>query len=211
MYRSIYTELWTDPDIKSLSVQERYVFLYLITSPHSHLSGLYYLPKSVIQLETGLTASGFEPPWKGLLESKKVYYEDKLEQVWVVNMLEYQGKGRNIEKGVASHLRTLHNSSLIPQFLSRYPAILPFYQQPSPKGVRTLIEGESSSTYPDPDTDPVTVPDSDSGKKQNALLEKSEKLAAAPALSKRIRPRSGTDLRKLEVLEAADKWFPPIP
>ena len=71
MYRTICCELWTDPKVQSLSVPSTYLFLYLITNTHSHLSGLYYLPIPVMQLETRL-GRGTDGALKGLLAVRRV-------------------------------------------------------------------------------------------------------------------------------------------
>lgn len=123
MYRTIQAEFWTDPKVRGLSRDGKLLFLYFITNPHAHLSGLYYLPIVTILHETGLDRRGFEGASKGLLDSQLVLHDPKFEQWWVVNMFPYQGKGSNTEKGVAAHLVTLHYSSLIEPFLTRYPSI----------------------------------------------------------------------------------------
>ena len=125
MYRTICCELWTDPKVQSLSVPSTYLFLYLITNTHSHLSGLYYLPIPVMQLETRL-GRGTEGALKGLLASQLVEYEATYQQVWVVNMFKFQGRGQKTERGVAYYFHGLHATPLIARFLARYPQIVPY-------------------------------------------------------------------------------------
>jgi len=125
MYRTICCELWTDPKVQSLSVPSTYLFLYLITNTHSHLSGLYYLPIPVMQLETRL-GRGTEGALKGLLASQLVEYEATYQQVWVVNMFKFQGRGQKTERGVAYYFHGLHATPLIARFLAHYPQIVPY-------------------------------------------------------------------------------------
>lgn len=141
MYRTICTELWSDPKVRTLSTSAKLLFLYYITNPHSHYSGLYYQPHLLTQHETGIR-TGFEGVSKALQMVDLVQFESQFEQIWVVKMYSYQGRGRNMDKGVAQHLTTLHNSSLITQFLDQYPTVrtywngTPFeppYQPPSSK------------------------------------------------------------------------------
>ena len=122
MYRTICCELWTDDKVQALSAHEKLLFLYLITNPHSHMSGIYYLPTVFMQHEVNL-GRGFDGAWMGLLKSELVDADEKRSQVWVVNMLPYQAKGNKSEKGVASHLNTLHASPLVERFLVKYPQI----------------------------------------------------------------------------------------
>lgn len=164
MYRTICCELWTDPKVKALSASEKLLFLYLITNPHSHMSGIYYLPTAFMQHEVGL-GRGFDGAWMGLLKSELVEAHPALSQVWVVNMLPYQAKGNKSEKGVASHLNTLHASPLLERFLLRYPQIAQYL---SADFIRCPIDTPSNtpliphSKLPSPVPDPVSDSSSDS-------------------------------------------------
>ena len=51
-YKAIHDTFWTDPDTKNLKPNDKLVFLYLITNSHTHYSGIYYLPKVLIKIET---------------------------------------------------------------------------------------------------------------------------------------------------------------
>lgn len=153
MYRTICCELWTDEKVQALSAHEKLLFLYLITNPHSHMSGIYYLPKAFIQHELNL-GRGFDGVWMGLLQSGLIDADEKRSQVWVKNMLPYQARGHKAEKGVASHLYTLHSSPLLERFLAQYPQIVQYL---SPDFIRcpidTLSIPHGSSPYPVPDSD----------------------------------------------------------
>lgn len=160
MYRTICCEFWTDPKVRALTPHQKLIFLYLITNPHSHLSGIYYMPRPFIEHEVGLNG-GFAQEWAGLLASGLIEYDERLSQVWVVQMLPYQARGQNADKGVANHLGTLHNSPLVERFLLRYPHIAPFLPKRTVAiPLLTPLEppSEGVGTFPSP----VSVPDSDS-------------------------------------------------
>ena len=125
MYRTICCELWTDPKVKALSVHAKLLFLYCITNTHSHLSGLYYLPIPIMQHETQL-GRGMDGALQGLITARLIDYEPTYEQVWVVNMFKFQGRGQKTERGVAYYLHGLHATPLIARFLLRYPQIVPY-------------------------------------------------------------------------------------
>ncbi|MFQ6105413.1 MAG: hypothetical protein ACE5OP_14155 [Candidatus Glassbacteria bacterium] len=54
-YKILSEDFWTDPEVQQLKPEERYLFLYLITNPNSHFSGIYYLPIPFMVSETGLS------------------------------------------------------------------------------------------------------------------------------------------------------------
>src|SRR4030066_34768 len=54
-YKNIHEKFWTDIALRRLSIEGKYLFFYLITNPHAHLSGIYYIPDNIISTETGLS------------------------------------------------------------------------------------------------------------------------------------------------------------
>ncbi len=129
VYRSIETSLWSDPRIRGLKFQGRYLFLYLITNTHTHVGGIYYLPRMAIALETGLSDKVSQTALDTLSGANLAHYDDDHQVVWVVNMFRYQGRGEKNAIAVANHLRTLHASPLIDDFLDRYPHVQRFIKR----------------------------------------------------------------------------------
>src|SRR4030065_117717 len=54
-YKNIHEKFWTDIALRRLSIEDKYLFFYLIASAHAHLSGIYYIPDNIISTETGLS------------------------------------------------------------------------------------------------------------------------------------------------------------
>lgn len=120
MYRTIDAAFWTDPKVRQLTPQAKLIFLYLVTNPHGHLSGIYYLPAEVVAKETGYhvdTLSG----WYLELISKEIIMVDAENDVfWVKNMLRHQGKGKKVLASAINQLKNLHNSPLVDNFREYY-------------------------------------------------------------------------------------------
>ena len=142
-YKTIDETFWTDPDVKKkLTPLEKLFFLYLISNPHSHYSGIYYLPKSFIVDETGITLAVINKTLEKY--PKMAQYDPEKEIIWVVNMAKHQikqGNRDNLIKGIGAHLNTLHKSILIKGFLNHY----------EPLGIAYTIPSEW-------DTQPITQP-----------------------------------------------------
>ncbi len=141
MYRTIDASFWTDPDIRTLSGTERYLFLYFVSNPHAHVSGIYYLPRVMIEHETGLKGKALEKGIETLSKRFFVWYDPPNEVVFVRSMFRYQGRGKNHDQSAAKQLNNLHKSSLVSKFLSIYPEISELLDKN--KGVRRGIEGGS--------------------------------------------------------------------
>src|SRR5437773_1856864 len=117
MYRMIDVSLWTDPKLHKLSANERYVFVYLITNPHSHVSGIYYLAEPTASFELGLSETEFSHCLDGLAQADLVAFDTETHVVWVKNMLRYQSWNPSCDSSSARHLKNLHKSFLINSFL----------------------------------------------------------------------------------------------
>ncbi len=93
MYRTIDTAFWTDPKVRLLPTLGRTLLLYFITNPHTHVSGIYYLPKHVIAHETGISDRALDTLSDTLSSAGFCAFDPARELVWVKNMMRYQGKG----------------------------------------------------------------------------------------------------------------------
>lgn len=123
MYRSIDAKFWTDPKIRGLSPAHKLLFLYCITNSHSHVSGIYYMPKVLMQHETGLSSTEVERGIDTLSRDYLCLYDSTTEVLWVRHMLRYQHHGEKIRLAVASQLESLHKCPLIKAFLTEYADI----------------------------------------------------------------------------------------
>lgn len=135
-YAKVSPQLWTGdlgmalqgrPELQSLAV-------YLITSPHAHMSGLYRLPLSYIAADLGCDRT----PLKGWLEELErlgfCRYDFDQQRVWVVEMLRHEidtktgpklGQKDNRTKALQRGLKASKNSVLAREFFDHYRDALP--------------------------------------------------------------------------------------
>lgn len=123
MYRTIEATLWIDGKVAPLSSLARYLFVYLITSPHSHLSGLYYLSDAAILRETRIPARNLPAAWRELEGAGLALRDGEREVVFVRRMLRYQGKGPRVMTSCARQVETLADSPLSKEFVETYPDV----------------------------------------------------------------------------------------
>ena len=142
------TSFWTDPKVRALPTKAKLLFTYLITSPNSHVSGIYYLPTTAISYETGLTKEEVDEMLLSLTDSDLALYDRDTNTVWIKNMLRHQGRGQKIIQAVEYQLASLHNSNLIKSFLEYYQEFKIGYKYP----FDTLSKGGAvlSSPVPSP-------------------------------------------------------------
>jgi uncharacterized phage protein (TIGR02220 family) len=71
---------------KKLGCHAQLVAIYLLTSPHANMIGVYYLPVNFIAHETGMTMEEASKGLRGLIETQFCSYDDHSEFVWVHDM-----------------------------------------------------------------------------------------------------------------------------
>lgn len=144
MYRVIDGAFWTDPRVRKLAGSGKLLFLYLITNTHTHVSGIYYLPRIVIAHETGIPADRLDTLCDTLSGAGLVRFDAENEIVWVVNMFRYQGKGEKNTIAASQHLKSLHESPLCQQFASSYPEVTKIKNGYKPHRVRIPYPAQGS-------------------------------------------------------------------
>lgn len=135
----------THRKLREAGAEALVVSLYLLTSPHSHMIGLYYLPLIYIAHETGL---GMEGALKGLQRAESAgfcYYDTETEMVWIPGMAHDQ-IGRDLKqtdkqcKGVQNAYRLLPENPYLSMFFDMYKGDYHLVQR---RGSNQEIEGKS--------------------------------------------------------------------
>ena len=124
MYRTIAASFWTDPKVQKLSAGTKLLFLYLITNPHTHVSGIYYLNMSYVTADLNISANTLSASLDTLSKTGICAVDTENSVVWVKKMMRYQGHGDKANRSAAAHvMEDLHHSPLITDFLEACPAV----------------------------------------------------------------------------------------
>lgn len=161
---------WTDPKIRRLSPEGKLLFLYLLSNPHRHYSGIYYLPTGLIPIETGLKGDTVKKELSALTDSKILLYDAETETIFIRKMFRYQagwGDGLRLTDkqkiGAVNHLKSLHQTCLIDNFLKEYSNLNLKFETPSKphrNPTRRQSQSQSQSQYKrlkDLSTEPLTT------------------------------------------------------
>lgn len=95
-YSKISPAFWTGQtgrQIKAGGAEAIIVSLYLLTSPHANMLGLYYCPIAYICNDTGLGPQGARKGLDRAIEAHLCAYDALSEVVWVYEMAHYQVDG----------------------------------------------------------------------------------------------------------------------
>lgn len=91
IYRNIQMSFWTDTKVMDeFSPDQKLLYLYLLTNPHTNLSGCYEISKRQIAYETGMTAKQVNDNLSALQDDLRVVvYSDKTKEILLVNWSKY--------------------------------------------------------------------------------------------------------------------------
>lgn len=112
--RIIQTRFYKDNEVRKLSLFGQHLFMFLLTSEHINISGIFELPDDYICLESKLSPDQLEIAKKELITLKKVLFFDGW--IKVVNA-EKNNQYRNSPKNEAAYQREI---SQVPQRILEY-------------------------------------------------------------------------------------------
>lgn len=126
-YATIDPAFWMRGTGKALrgDVEAQLVALYLMSSPHANMVGIYYLPLPMLVHETGLTFEGASKGLRRLSESGFVEVDEETDYVFVPNLAKHQvgetlSPKDNRRTAVVRLLRELGDHPFVAKFIEKY-------------------------------------------------------------------------------------------
>lgn len=126
-YKQIDERFWKDQKVKKLSKDGYLFFLYLLTSPHTHFTGMSEMMLDYVNIDTPLSEKESKAAFQELIALNIIDYDKSNKIVWIRNMYKYQVKSDKQRRGAEIHLNALPKSYLcakladILQIPYRYP------------------------------------------------------------------------------------------
>ena len=127
--RGIDTSIWNHPDFQSVTLEARYLFLYLLTTPRGNQAGLFYLSLKSIHDDTGIPMDKILSLMDELHILDIVYYEKK-QMVWIKNYLRHQAHSPKYLVAVAKCLKQVHNQNIVAEYLKYNDTVSIPYRYP---------------------------------------------------------------------------------
>lgn len=127
-YSKVSPQFWigqTGKKLRTLGMEAQIVAMYLLTSPHANMLGLFYCPEMFIAHETGLGIEGASKGLRSACEAGFCEYDEASEVVWVIEMASYQisdeltGNDKRI-KGVQNEYDALPSNPYLKRFFDKY-------------------------------------------------------------------------------------------
>lgn len=89
VYRKIYIRIWRDDDFRSLSESGKLLFFYLLTCPHGHLSGIFFLPIGYAMEDLGWDDQEIREAWNEIERNEMIEYDARANVLLLPNFLKY--------------------------------------------------------------------------------------------------------------------------
>ena len=169
-YARVSPNFWTGDtgrEIRLAGLDVQVVALYLITSPHANVIGLYRLPLIYLSHETGVPLERCSNAVRTLSELCFCSYDERSEVVWVHEMASWQlgksGPETNHAKGAAEQFAAVPQNAFTGRFYEKYAGRIPLKERRSNtdgapperrrNAVGTPFEHRSNNSDSDSDSD----------------------------------------------------------
>lgn len=126
-YSKVSGAFWTGKTGRAIrgDAETQLVALYLMTSPHANMIGVFHCPVVYIAHETGLQPEGALKGLQRLSELRFCTYDEDSETVWVHEMARFQigdelKAGDNQVKGIRKQYETLPEGAIRKGFFEKY-------------------------------------------------------------------------------------------
>jgi hypothetical protein len=114
IYRQVHTTFWQDNFILTLTPEEKYFYLYLLTNSKTKQCGIYQLPLPIMIMETGYNKETVEKLLHRFIDYGKIIYNPKTHEIGIINWLKYNPKeSPKIKSCVLKELKEVKDKSMI--------------------------------------------------------------------------------------------------
>ena len=118
VYRHIHIDYWQDGFVLDLTPEEKYFYIYLMTNSKTSQSGIYELPKRIIETETGYNRETVEKLIDRFEGYKKIVYCDETKEIFLKNWIKHnKANSPKVKKCIEKELANIKSSFLIEMFL----------------------------------------------------------------------------------------------
>jgi len=129
-YSKVGPQFWigkTGKKLRAAGPAAQLVGLYLMTSPHANMTGLYYVSRESIAHETGLGLEGASKGLQSCIDAEFCSYDAESEMVWVHEMAFYQiaeklSANDKRSAGVQNEYDALPDNPFLGKFFEKYGA-----------------------------------------------------------------------------------------
>lgn len=119
MYTQVESLFWKDEKFQHVSGDARYLMLYLLTSPHRNILGLYFLPSPYACFDLGWDEQKFKQILHELVKTERIKHDHQNNVILICNYLKHNPlENPNQVKSAINRLNELPKTYLLKDFSS---------------------------------------------------------------------------------------------
>jgi hypothetical protein len=116
--RYLRTAYWQDDFILTLTPEEKFFYIYLLTNGKVTQCGIYELSKKVIVFETGYNSETVEKLLEKFEKYGKIKYDDTQNEIFLVNWLKYnKSDSPKVKICIEEELKNVGNLDFLKEFV----------------------------------------------------------------------------------------------
>jgi len=144
-YQKIESQIWNDEDFIKLSVEHQRLFLYLLTSPHGNLIGLYVLKQGYACEDLKAAPEGLRSGLEALSEGDFIAYDYDNQVVWIKKFLKHNPVANQNQKiAMLREIEALPKTQLIQAFINHNADFVKTLDEPFRRGLEAASKGLGS-------------------------------------------------------------------
>jgi hypothetical protein len=161
-YRAFYGTFWTGEtgrELKRRGRDAQLLAIYLFTSPHANMIGLYYLPWSYIVEDTGIDLQAAQDAMEQIEAVGFAVYDRNREWVWVCGAVDHQVKLKSAStvEGARAQVADCGSPALLAPFMARYGTPLGYPPEAPPIPPPGPLHGAGAAVEAPPIPPPVPI------------------------------------------------------
>lgn len=170
IYRQIQTTFWGDSFITTLTPEQKYFYIYLLTNDNTKQCGIYEITPRKMSFDTGYNQETIEKLLAIFEKHKKIKWSKTTNEIALINWPKYNNHGSpKVQSCIKKELTSVKNKTLIPYIY----------------GIGTISqqEEEQKETQEQPEEETLDFGLPQKSKKEPSFFEKSIDLIKAMNLS----------------------------
>lgn len=126
IFRKIHTSFWSDSFVQSLTPEQRYFYLYLLTNEKTRQCGIYDISKRQMSFDTGYNIDTVSKLLEFFISSEKIQFSEQKNELAIKNWNKYNGStSPTVVSHVVQELTLIKDTSLIEYV---YPNVVNCFQ-----------------------------------------------------------------------------------
>ncbi len=117
VYRYVHTNYWQDDFILSLTPEEKFFYVYLLTNSKTKQCGIYELSKKVIVFETGYNTETINKLLDKFTKYGKIKYSEKTKEILLLKWLKHnRSNSPKVKACIEKELKEIKTEEFIKEY-----------------------------------------------------------------------------------------------